>query len=128
MTKRGPESQPIAASNNSAKNRIVTRYGNGLRVWLDRPWFSSGDGELLGVVIFKDGGRFTDIPKEFQPLVTQWGVDPFWDSSLPKTLTRVSDFSARVLITLRISAEISTGLFTPPAVLICTMPGASMKR
>ena len=91
-----PTFQWQQAGNNSARNRSVTRYGNGLRVWLDRPWFSSGDGELLGVVIFKDGGRFTDIPKEFQLLVTQWGVDPFWDSSLPKTLTRVTDFPACV--------------------------------
>lgn len=27
------------------------RKGGGLRVYLDRPWFSSGDGELLGVVL-----------------------------------------------------------------------------
>lgn len=74
----------------------VTRHGNGLRVWLDRPWFSSGDGELLGVVIFGDGERFTDIPAAFQSLVTQWGVDPFWDSPLPKTRMKVSDFPAAV--------------------------------
>ena len=30
-----------------------TRLRNGLRVWLDRPWFSSGDGELLGVLILR---------------------------------------------------------------------------
>ncbi len=74
----------------------VVRTGNGLRVWLDRPWFSSGDGELLGVVLFGDGARFTDIPAEFQPLVTQWGLDPFWDSPLPKTQSKISDFPARV--------------------------------
>ena len=28
-----------------------TRSGGGLRVYLERPWFSSGDGELLGVVL-----------------------------------------------------------------------------
>jgi hypothetical protein len=27
------------------------RKGGGLRVYLDRPWFSSGDGELLGVIL-----------------------------------------------------------------------------
>ncbi|MEM9551196.1 MAG: hypothetical protein AAGA05_08480, partial [Pseudomonadota bacterium] len=74
----------------------VTRLGNGLRVWLDRPWFSSGDGELLGVVIHDDGGRFTDIPPEMQALVTQWGMDPLWDTALPKTRTRASDFPDRV--------------------------------
>jgi hypothetical protein len=35
--------------------------------------------------------------------------------------------SARVRSTFRISAEISTGLFTPAAARICTMPGASTK-
>jgi hypothetical protein len=77
-------------------NHDATRYGNGLRVWLDRPWFSSGDGELLGVVLYKEGGRFTDISADLQPLVTQWGVDPFWDSTLPKNQTKETDFPARV--------------------------------
>jgi len=84
------------SANARAGSHDVTRHGNGLRVWLDRPWFSSGDGELLGVVIFNDGGRFTDIPAAFQPLVTQWGVDPFWDSPLPKTQMKTSDFPATV--------------------------------
>ena len=35
--------------------------------------------------------------------------------------------SARSLSTLRISAETSTGLFTPATVRICSMPGASTK-
>jgi hypothetical protein len=74
----------------------VTRIGNGLRVWLDRPWFSSGDGELLGVVIFGQNARFTDIPAVMQPLVTQWGRDPLWQTELPKSQTRVEDFPARV--------------------------------
>ncbi|WSH68239.1 hypothetical protein U8Q05_30670 (plasmid) [Rhizobium ruizarguesonis] len=74
----------------------VTRIGNGLRVWLDRPWFSSGDGELLGVVLFGENARFTDIPATMQPVVTQWGLDPLWDTDLPKTKTSASDFAARL--------------------------------
>jgi hypothetical protein len=74
----------------------VTRLGNGLRVWLDRPWFSSGDGELLGVIIHREDGNFTDIPKNLQALVTQWGVDPLWNSTLPKYRTRETDFTATV--------------------------------
>ena len=74
----------------------ITRYGNGLRVWLDRPWFSSGDGELLGVVLHKEAGRFTDIPDKKQSLVTQWGLDPMWDTTHPKSRTRAGDFPARV--------------------------------
>ena len=70
----------------------VTRFGNGLRVWLDRPWFSSGDGELLGVVIYKNDGLFANIPEDFVQLVTQWGADPFWASDKSKPNAKVSDF------------------------------------
>jgi hypothetical protein len=31
-----------------------------------------------------------------QHLVTQWGLDPFWDTALPKTKTSAADFPARV--------------------------------
>jgi len=74
----------------------ITRLGNGLRVWLDRPWFSSGDGELLGVILHGEAGRFTDIPDKKQLLVTQWGLDPVWETALPKNATRATDFPARV--------------------------------
>lgn len=75
----------------------ITRLGNGLRVWLERPWFSSGDGELLGVLIYGDGQNFTDVPDALAPLVTQWGMDPLWDAPQPKHRTRVADFAARVI-------------------------------
>ena len=32
-------------------HRAHVRHGNAVRVWLRRPWFSSGDGEQLGVVL-----------------------------------------------------------------------------
>lgn len=73
-----------------------TRHGNGLRVYLDRPWFSSGDGELLGVVIRGDNARFDTIAPALLPFVTQWGRDPIWDSGTPSAQSRVSDFPAAV--------------------------------
>ncbi|MCL1810504.1 MAG: hypothetical protein FWG42_12175, partial [Clostridiales bacterium] len=83
--------------NGQAGEHDVTRYGNGLRVWLDRPWFSSGDGELLGVVISQAGeGSFTAVDHLAQPYVTQWGSDPFWNSAKPKLQARETDFAARV--------------------------------
>ena len=75
----------------------VLRAGNSLRVWLDRPWFSSGDGELLGIVIYQDNGLFSDIPKKpFESLVSQWGADPFWSSVPSKQRACVADFPACV--------------------------------
>lgn len=79
-------------TSDQADNHDVTRLGNGLRVWLDRPWFSSGDGELIGVVVFRGTGT---VPDELQPLVTQWGRDPFWVSSQP-TLPKRQDFTGGV--------------------------------
>jgi hypothetical protein len=86
----------------------TTRLGNGLRVWLERPWFSSGNGELLGVVILGQNAAFTDIPASLVPLVTQWGLDPLWDTTLPKFRSRIEDFPARVTaeaVSLRESAS-----------------------
>ncbi|MDL2339548.1 MAG: hypothetical protein QFE16_17075, partial [Pseudomonadota bacterium] len=73
-----------------------TRHGNGLRVYLDRPWFSSGDGELLGVVIRGDNQFFAGMDAELLPYVTQWGRDPIWDSGAPSAKSQVSDFPAAV--------------------------------
>jgi hypothetical protein len=56
------------------------RFGGGLRVYLDRPWFSSGDGELLGVTFYDySNGGLTDR-ELWKPYVTQWGSDPIWES------------------------------------------------
>jgi hypothetical protein len=41
-------------------HRVHIRHGKAVRVWLRRPWFSSGDGEQLGVVL-KPGVRLPPI-------------------------------------------------------------------
>ena len=53
----------------------------GLRVYLDRPWWSSGDNEQLGVVCVDKGKA---VPPGLEQLVTQRGQDPIW-SSAPTT-------------------------------------------
>ncbi|HZY51005.1 MAG TPA: hypothetical protein VFE64_14640 [Devosia sp.] len=60
------------------------RFGGGLRVYLDRPWYSSGDGELLGVVLYDEG--FPIDREAWKGLVTQWGLDPIWDASFIPTV------------------------------------------
>jgi len=62
------------------------RLGGGLRVYLDRPWYASGEGELLGVVLWgcppPDHAEFRsfEVPELLRSYVTQWGMDPIWDS------------------------------------------------
>ncbi len=65
-------------SGTEAGGKSSKRIGGGLRIWMDRPWFSSGEGELLGVMIWT--GDFSTIPDKYKPYVTQWGVDPIWKS------------------------------------------------
>lgn len=50
----------------------------GVRIYLDRPWYASGDGELLGVVV----GELGDEPAR-SASVSQWGADPVWHGRGP---------------------------------------------
>ncbi|MFH8977011.1 peptidoglycan-binding protein [Streptomyces sp. NPDC017890] len=52
---------------------VRRRHGGGIRVFLQRPWFSSGDGELLGVVL---GQVPVGTPATDAPGVTLMGRDP----------------------------------------------------
>jgi len=44
----------------------------GLRIYLDRPWYATGDGELLGVIVAQGGDALV------QGSVSQWAGDPVW--------------------------------------------------
>lgn len=67
------------------KTRKSWRRGGGLRVYLDRPWNSSGYGEMLAVVLPGDALNGKDPNTQppshpAKPYVTQWGNDPAWAS------------------------------------------------
>ncbi len=49
------------------------RRRGGVRIYLERPWYSSGEGELLGVLLAPGG---SDIG--MGTLASQWGSDPIW--------------------------------------------------
>jgi hypothetical protein len=73
------------------------RFGGGLRVYLDRPWFSSGDGELLGVVLYDSRNGAFAGREAWGRFITQWGADPIWTSpALPKLPAQhnLSNFTA----------------------------------
>jgi hypothetical protein len=68
---------------------VSKRSGGGLRVYLQRPWFSSGEGELLGVVMWgyspPPHSQFLafETPDYLKGYVTQWGLDPIWTTDAP---------------------------------------------
>jgi hypothetical protein len=59
----------------------------GLRIYLDRPWFSSGDGELLGVILAF--GSDAIVGEE----VSQWAADPVFrqEGPLARSVLPLSD-------------------------------------
>jgi hypothetical protein len=68
---------------------IRRRRGNGLRVYLERPWWSSGESERLGVV-FKTGT--VDSTSPYKAYVTQWAMDPAFDSASPTASPTLASF------------------------------------
>jgi hypothetical protein len=54
------------------------RVGRGLRVFVERPWWSSGDEEKLGVVFHVEPNT------ALQPWVTRIGFDPVYKSAFPR--------------------------------------------
>ena len=56
------------------RERTRTRHGGGLRIFLERPWWSSGYGEQLAVVLANGPVAATD--DQLRALVTTVGADP----------------------------------------------------
>lgn len=85
---------------------VSKRLGGGLRVYLERPWFSSGEGELLGVVLPSKqpviAGRTVrpvvggGISESLQRYVTQMGADPIFASGSVKPAPDPADFPLAV--------------------------------
>ena len=97
---------PVAEGDAAHSPLHFTRKGGGLRVVLKRPWFSSGDGELLGVVIYSGpkgvnvlAGKpnLLKVPEGYKHVVTQWGYDPIWVSQPPDALPTLTHFPEAVL-------------------------------
>lgn len=99
------------------RGRRSTRSGGGLRVYLNRPWWSSGDGELLGVLLWPPvfGGP-PEPPDSLKPFVSRWGIDPIHSGSSTSLLPALTDFPARVAES---ATPLSLGeLADQPAVLV----------
>lgn len=69
------------------------RHGNGLRVYLRRPWYSSGEGEQLGVVL----STRNETPSErMTQYVSTWGQDPAFSSPKTSATPLTGDFPAAI--------------------------------
>ena len=62
---------------NLNSERTAERSGEGLRVYMNRGWFSSGTGEKLALVV----AATPDLPEALRSVVSEWGVNPLRDSA-----------------------------------------------
>ena len=69
------------------------RRGRGLRVYLERPWWSSGEGELLGVVLDHPTANAGESDVR-DAVVTRVGVDPVFKSVDELPPLNIFDFPA----------------------------------
>jgi hypothetical protein len=67
-----------------------SRKGRGLRIYLDRPWFSSGEGERLGFVLKPASGPFAPVAQQY---ISEWGADPLFDRIGPTTPLAPANFT-----------------------------------
>ncbi|MFF3742417.1 hypothetical protein [Streptomyces sp. NPDC002566] len=65
------------------------RRGNAVRIYLERPWWSSGAGEKLGVVLVSSS---TEPPQALRPYLTMQGVDPTVTDYLLPPYPRLASF------------------------------------
>ncbi|HLS43933.1 MAG TPA: hypothetical protein VK045_00730 [Ornithinicoccus sp.] len=71
---------------------------SGARIWLERPWFSSGDGELLAVVL----GNADQPPS----LTSRWAKDPVILTGVPATTTELPLVEATDLLVGLVAGEV----------------------
>jgi hypothetical protein len=83
------------------------RFGGGLRVYMERPWFSSGAGELLGVSLYNFMNGVTVDHESWKGFATQWGGDPIWRTDpLSLSVPQLSNFPGNVALEEGVSLEV----------------------
>ncbi|HMF64769.1 MAG TPA: hypothetical protein VK608_11830 [Edaphobacter sp.] len=91
------------------------RFGGGLRVYLERGWYSSGEGELLGVALWSSANGILDEHQrdKFKPFITQWGMDPIWQTANLSYVPGTSNFPDAVESDFGVSLEESSAAKSP---------------
>ena len=69
-----------------------SRRGGGVRAFVERPWFVSGDDEALAVLAWPQS---ISIPPAVLRRVSVAGRDPVWDTGTPATVLNPGHFNAQ---------------------------------
>lgn len=57
---------------------VLRTRRSGVRIWLRRPWFDTGSGELLALLLSPAYSRSESAMKDAPERYSQWGSDPIW--------------------------------------------------
>ena len=107
------------------------RATNGFRIFLDRPWFTSGADELLGVVVdpqFYPPPTYDPLVPTLPPeqnFITTWGLDPIavTNGSLSGALPKATDFTNVATLDNSLPASTRTSLAELPDAGSIFFPG-----
>ncbi|MGW2746594.1 hypothetical protein [Streptomyces sp. NPDC001450] len=77
-----------------AQSVIRSRRGGGLRVFLDQPWFATGDDEALVVLAWPS----PPAPDDVLPYVSVAGRDPVWSTGAPPALLTHGQITAPTVV------------------------------
>jgi hypothetical protein len=69
---------------------VKRRLGGRIRIELQRPWFQTGEGEKLAVIVWPSAER---PPEAAWSFLSRVGADPIWQTALPTAWPRPVDFS-----------------------------------
>lgn len=86
------------AAEDDGQTATSRRLGGGLRIYLERGWWSAGDGELLAVVL---GPHFPSKNNALYRYSTYWGQDPLYTSP-PLRLPQANLFRNAVQVETRV--------------------------
>ncbi|MDQ3987426.1 MAG: hypothetical protein M3280_13130 [Actinomycetota bacterium] len=108
----GEPEQPVA---------VRRRRRAGVRIYLNRPWYSSGADELLGVLLAPRGNDATALKHP----VSQWGADPIWDGAEVSNRAMHMELDNLLRATGLDDRPVDALPVVPPATLpLASVPGA----
>ena len=101
----------------SATSMTSRRIGNILRVYLGRPWFQTGAGEYLGVIVANPVPPTTVFPPDLAPFVSGYGQDPVFAAGRVTRQPELADFTLATFLghEVQLAEQTGTELWTAVA-------------
>jgi hypothetical protein len=104
---RAPEVHSVLPTflwSESQQGRIVHRDGGSVRIYLERPWYSSGAGELLGIVV--ESPDHPLVPNaDGVTIASDWASDPIRQNRTPRNKLEAGHFTG--------AARVGRGITVP---------------